>query len=227
MDLSANLEAVKRRIAAAAERSGREAADVTLIAVSKTRSVEEIAAAAAAGATAFGENYVQELVAKQEALPDLNWHFIGHLQSNKVRFLVPFCAMIHVVDSAHLAKEISKRATAIERVQPVLLQVDLAGEESKFGCSESDLPPVIEALQSLPGLDWQGLMTIPPLGSEPEQSRPYYRRLAELRRGLLAQGVPEENLRHLSMGMSNDYEVAIEEGATLVRIGTAIFGPRN
>ncbi|MGE5531882.1 MAG: YggS family pyridoxal phosphate-dependent enzyme [Bacteroidota bacterium] len=227
MDLSANLEAVRRRIAAAAERSGRKAADVTLIAVSKTRSVEEITAAAMAGAKAFGENYVQELVAKQEALPGLNWHFIGHLQSNKVRFLVPFCAMIHVVDSVHLAKEISRRATAIERVQPVLLQVDLAGEESKFGCSESDLPPVVEALQSLPGLDWQGLMTIPPLGSEPEQSRPYYRRLAELRDGLLAQGVPAENLRQLSMGMSNDYEVAIEEGATLVRIGTAIFGPRG
>lgn len=229
-DLSANLEAVRQRIAAAAARVGRQPDEITLIAVSKTRPVEEIAAALAAGATDFGENYVQELVEKQQALGDHKpvpqWHFIGHLQRNKVRFIVPFCSLIHVVDSVRLAEEISQRAGQCGRVQPVLLQVDLAGEETKFGCPEGELSPVVEALQSLASLDWQGLMTIPPLGSSPEQSRPYYQRLARVRDELASQGVPERHLRHLSMGMSNDYEVAIEEGATLVRIGTAIFGAR-
>jgi hypothetical protein len=229
-DLSANLERVRERLASAAERAGRKPEEITLIAVSKTRPAAEISTALAAGAVDFGENYVQELVEKHQALADCSpapqWHFIGHLQRNKVRFLVPFCSLIHVIDSVRLAEEISQRAAQIGRVQPVLLQVDLAAEETKFGCPECDLPVVVEALQSLPSLDWQGLMTIPPLGSSPEQSRPYYRRLAQMRDGLAAQGVPDQRLRHLSMGMSNDYEVAIEEGATLVRIGTAIFGPR-
>lgn len=230
IDLSANLESVRVRLAAAAERVGRRPDEITLIAVSKTRPAEEISAALAAGAVDFGENYVQELVDKHQALADCapapQWHFIGHLQRNKVRFLVPFCSLIHVVDSVRLAEEISQRAAQVRRVQPVLLQVDLAAEETKFGCPEADLPVVVEALQGVPSLDWQGLMTIPPMGASPEQSRPYYQRLARLRDELAAQGVPGHHLRQLSMGMSNDYEVAIEEGATLVRIGTAIFGPR-
>lgn len=231
VDLSANLERVNERIAAAAARAGRRPEEITLIAVSKTRPAAEVSAALTAGATDFGENYVQELVDKQQALaacsPAPRWHFIGHLQRNKVRFILPFCSLIHSVDSARLAEEISHRAAQLGHVQPVLLQVDLAGEETKFGCPECDLPPVVDALQSLPALDWQGLMTIPPLGAGPEQSRPYYQRLARLRDELGAQGVGAAHLGHLSMGMSGDYEVAIEEGATLVRIGTAIFGPRE
>ncbi|MEI6503376.1 MAG: YggS family pyridoxal phosphate-dependent enzyme [Armatimonadota bacterium] len=229
-DLASNLKQVQERIAAAAHSVGRDAAEITLVAVSKTRPVAEISAAVAAGALEFGENYAQELCDKQSALAGSSrpprWHFIGHLQRNKVRFLVPFCALIEVVDSVSLAEEISRRAAQVGRVQPVLLQVDLAGEETKFGCSEAETPLLGEVLVTLPGVEWQGLMTIPPLGHDPEQSRPYFRRLAQLRHDLSGRGVPECHLRHLSMGMSNDFEVAIEEGATLVRVGTAIFGPR-
>lgn len=230
MELTARVQLVKERLEAAALRSGRTSADVTLVAVSKTRSIEEVAAAAALGLRHFGENYVQELTAKQEALVGeglgLEWHFIGHLQRNKVRFLTPFCALLEVVDSVRLAEEISRRAAGDGRVQPVLLQVDLAGEETKFGCPEGDVAPLAEALAGLPNLYWQGLMAIPPAAAEAEASRPFYRRLAALRDRLIAEGHCPAHLRHLSMGMSSDYEVAIEEGATLVRIGTAIFGPR-
>lgn len=228
VDLAGNLTRVRERLATAAQRVGRKPEEITLIAVSKTRPAEEIAAAAAAGAVDFGENYVQELVAKQAALnalqPPPQWHFIGHLQRNKARSLVPFCALIHVVDSVALATEIDRRAEQVGRLQPVLLQVDLAGETTKFGCPEGALEPVAEALASLAHLDWQGLMTIPPAAAKAEQSRPYYRRLAQLRETL---ATPERPLPQLSMGMSGDYEVAIEEGATLVRVGTAIFGPRQ
>ena len=231
MDLVRNLEEIREKIASAAQRVGREASEITLVAVSKTRPSEAIAAAALAGAVEFGENYVQELCDKQQALAALpkppRWHFIGHLQRNKVRFLVPFCSLIEVVDSVPLAEEISRRAALIGRVQPVLLQVDLAGEATKFGCAEGETPALAEALTALPNLDWQGLMTIPPFGDSPEQSRPYFRRLARLREELIERGTPVGHLRHLSMGMSNDFETAIEEGATLVRIGTALFGPRT
>lgn len=230
VDLAHNLQQVWERVASAAQRVGRDPSNITLVAVSKTRPPEELAAAALAGAVDFGENYVQELCDKQQVLANLipqpRWHFIGHLQRNKVRFLVPFCSLIEVVDSLPLAEEISRRAAQLGRVQPVLLQVDLAGEETKFGCPEVDAPTLAEALASLPGLEWQGLMTIPPFGDNPEASRPYYQRLAGLRGEFLRRGLPAENLRHLSMGMSNDFEIAIEEGATLVRVGTAIFGPR-
>jgi len=229
-DVAANLSRVRDDLAAAAARAGRDPAGVLLLAVSKTRTAEEVAAAAAAGATHLGENYVQELVDKHEALARtglaLHWHFIGHLQRNKVRFLAPFCALIESVDSARLAEEIDRRATAAGRVQPVLLQVDLAGEETKYGCPEAEVPEVAARLAALPGVDWQGLMAIPPLAEDPEQSRPYYRRLRALRDELAAQ-FPEQRLAHLSMGMSQDYAVAVEEGATIVRIGTAIFGPRG
>ena len=231
VDLARNFQQVSKRIASAAQRVGRETTDITLVAVSKTRPSEEIAAAALAGAAEFGENYVQELCDKQQALaaltPQPRWHFIGHLQRNKVRLVVPFCSLIEVVDSLPLAAEISRRAAQIGRVQPVLLQVDLAGEETKFGCPEADMPALAGALAALPSVDWQGLMTIPPFGEDPEQSRPYFQRLARLRDELIDRGIPVHHLRHLSMGMSNDFEIAIEEGATLVRIGTAIFGPRT
>jgi len=227
-DLAANLRRVRETVAAAATASGRDPSEITLLVVSKTRSAQDVAAAAQAGARDFGENYVQELVDKQHTLAglQLNWHFIGHLQRNKVRSVVPFCALIHVVDSARLADEIETRAAAIGRVQPVLLQVDLAGEESKFGCPLTQAPELAEHLAGLRHVQWQGLMTIPPLAEQAEQSRPYYRRLRELRDTFAAR-FPAQDLGRLSMGMSNDYTVAIEEGATLVRVGTAIFGPRT
>jgi hypothetical protein len=229
-DLAANLRAVHDAIAAAASAAGRTPEEITLLAVSKTRSAEEVAEAARAGATDFGENYVQELTDKQQTLAaadlDIHWHFIGHLQRNKVRFIVPFCALIHVVDSARLADEIEARAGAIGRIQPVLLQVDLACEETKHGCPEGQVMELAGHLAGLAHVQWQGLMTIPPLAHEAEASRPYYRRLRQWRERLAAE-FPARDLRHLSMGMSNDFTVAIEEGATLVRVGTAIFGPRN
>lgn len=231
-DLAANLSAVRERIAAAAARSGRRAEDITLVAVSKTRTVPEIAEAVANGVADLGENYVQELVAKAKQLAEitdapLRWHFIGHLQRNKVKYLSGLGTLIHSLDSPRLAEEIARRAVAPADPQPVLIQVDLAGEATKSGCPEDEVPGLVETVLGLPQLDWQGLMTITPYVEDPERARPYYRRLAALREALLAQGVPARNLRHLSMGMSNDYEVAIEEGATLVRVGTAIFGPRQ
>jgi len=228
-DVAANLRRVRDQIDAAAERVGRDPAEVMLQAVSKTRTAAEVAGAACAGAVHFGENYVQELVDKQQALADsglnLHWHFIGHLQRNKVRFLAPWCALVESVDSVRLAEELDRRAAAAGRVQPVLLQVDLAGEETKFGCPEEQAPELAERLAALPSVAWQGLMTIPPPASDPEQSRPYYQRLRELREQL-AQRFPGQSLPHLSMGMSHDFAVAVAEGATIVRIGTAIFGPR-
>lgn len=224
-----NLQRVRERIADAAARVGRDPQEITLVAVSKTRSVEEIAAVAEAGVKHFGENYVQELLPKHEALaqrfPDLQWHFIGHLQRNKARYLTPFCALIEVIDSVRLAEEVDRRARLAGRRQPVLMQVDLAGEETKFGCPLEEVPRLAESLAQLPGLHWQGLMIIPPFAEDPEQTRPYFRRLRELQAQLAAQ-YPQQDLRHLSMGMSHDFTVAIEEGATIVRIGTAIFGPR-
>lgn len=230
-DIAANLSTVRARIEAAALRVGRSPDDVTLVAVSKTRSVAEIAAAAAAGVVDLGENYVQEMAAKAGELAGstaapLRWHFIGHLQRNKVKYLSGLCTLIHSLDSARLAEEVARRAEQAGEPQPVLIQVDLAGETTKDGCPEGELPALADAVLGLPQLDWQGLMTITPYAPDPESSRPYYRRLLALRGELAARGIPAANLRHLSMGMSNDYEVAIEEGATLVRVGTAIFGPR-
>lgn len=228
-DVAARLKVVREEIEKAAQRAGRDPAEVTLVVVSKTRAADDVAAAAEAGALHFGENYVQELVDKQGALAashlGLKWHFIGHLQRNKVRFLAPFVELIEVVDSVRLAEEIDRRATAAGRVQPVLMQVDLAGEETKFGCPEAEAPALAAQLAALPSVQWQGLMAIPPAASDPEQSRPYFRRLRELR-DELSQTYPD-NVQHLSMGMSHDFPVAIEEGATIVRVGTAIFGPRS
>ena len=231
-DVAGNLRAVLARVAAAVERCGRETDAVTVVAVSKTRSAEEIAAAVAGGARDFGENYVQELVAKAEALRDRageapRWHFIGHLQRNKVKYLAGLGCLVHSVDSPRLAAELDHRAEPAGHAQPVLIQVDLASEATKTGCSEAELAELVETVSGRRHLDWQGLMTIAPLAETAEASRPYYRRLVAIRQQLLGQGVPAGNLRHLSMGMSNDYEIAIEEGATLVRVGTAIFGPRH
>lgn len=223
------ISAVRERITRAAERSGRAPADVTLVGISKTHPPEAIRAAHAAGLRDFGENKVQEAVSKIEALADLRavglrWHLVGHLQSNKARRAAELFGRIHSVDSAGLAARLDRGAAEAGTVVSVLVQVELAGQESKSGLSESALLPALESMRGLSRLRVDGLMTMPPYADDPEAVRPVFRRLRALRdfaaeRGLL-QG------RELSMGMSHDCEVAVEEGATLVRVGTAIFGER-
>jgi len=225
VSLTENLEKIQRRISAACERAGRDPDAVTLLAVSKTHPPETIRAAADAGQILFGENKVQEARAKIPLCPGrLRWQFIGHLQSNKCRDAVELFEMIQSVDSLALAQELNKRAEAAGRTMPVLLEVNVAGEASKFGYAPDRLLAELGALNALPRLEIRGLMAVPPWTADPEKTRPHFRRLRELReRAESALGAP---LAHLSMGMSDDYEIAIEEGATMVRIGTALFGPR-
>lgn len=227
VDIAANLARVRERIAAACERRGPGPA-ITLIGVSKRQPVPALQAALAAGLADLGENYAQELHAKQDA-PELaglpiRWHFIGALQSNKARLVVG-SALIHTVDRAALVTALAARARAMETVQDVLVEVNLGGEAQKAGVAPTALPALLDAIAAQDGaLCCRGLMLIPPV-DEPERSRPYFAALRELAaRG--AEGRPHVELRELSMGMSGDYEVAIAEGATMVRVGTAIFGAR-
>lgn len=224
-----NLQQVQQRIAEAAERVGRDPADVNLVAVSKTRAVDEIRAVAEAGVRDFGENYVQELEEKAEALADLDlrWHAIGHLQTNKVRRIADFVALIHSVDSPRVAGEIDRRAEAAGRQVPVLLQANVSGEESKFGVAEDEAFGLAEKLVEFESAKLLGLMTMPPYCEDPEGNRPYFVELRRLRDRLIERGIPVECMQHLSMGMTCDLETAVEEGATFVRVGTAIFGPRD
>jgi pyridoxal phosphate enzyme (YggS family) len=225
---ASRLQRVRERMAQAAQRSGRDPADVQLVAVSKTKSVEQIREALAAGVSALGENYVQELLAKRERVADdVEWHFVGHLQRNKAKYLAPFCALIHGVDSRRLAAEISKRAEQNDRTQPCLIEVKLSEEETKFGLSGESVLSLAQEMLSLPRLELRGLMVMPPYSDDPEASRPYFVRMRELQQQLADQGIPADNCRELSMGMTQDFEVAIGEGATIVRVGTAIFGPRE
>jgi pyridoxal phosphate enzyme (YggS family) len=225
MDLAANLETIRQRIRAACERAGRNPDSVTLLAVSKTHPPETIKAAADCGQIFFGENKVQEARAKIPLCPGkLRWHFIGHLQSNKCRDAVELFEMIQSVDSLSLAQEIDNRAEQAARRMPVLLEVNVAGEASKFGYPPERLLAELKQLNALPRLEMHGLMTVPPWSPEAEESRPHFRRLRELKQR--AEQVLGAPLPHLSMGMSGDFEIAIEEGATIVRVGTALFGPR-
>lgn len=225
MSLADNLQLIQQRIRAACERAGRDPGSVTLLAVSKSHPPETIRAAADCGQILFGENKVQEAKTKIPLCPGrLRWHFIGHLQSNKCRDAVELFEMIQSVDSLSLAREINKRAEAAARTLPVLLEVNVAGEASKFGYAPEKLVAELKELNALPRLEIQGLMTVPPWAAEPEKARPHFRRLRELKaEGEQIRGAP---LPHLSMGMSDDFEIAIEEGASIVRIGTALFGPR-
>jgi pyridoxal phosphate enzyme (YggS family) len=221
--------AVRDRITRAAERASRAPDDVTLVAVSKTFPAEAVREAFAAGVRHFGENRVQEAEVKIEALSDerrrgLRWHLIGHLQSNKARRAQALFDMIQSVDSAALARRLERAAREEERRLRVLVQVDLAGEASKFGVPAEELPGVLEELQGLEGLSVEGLMVLPPY-LEAEAVRPYFRRLRVLRDEVAEAGLL--NGAELSMGMSHDFETAVEEGATLVRVGTAIFGERT
>jgi len=236
--IEANLGVVRATIAAACRRAGRSPQDVLLVAVTKTVAPERIRAACACGLAVLGENRVQEAQDKIGALSDLavDWHMIGHLQGNKAGQAVRLFQCVQSVDSVELAERLSQRATAAGRRLPVLLEVNVGGEDSKFGlrlAPVADHASVYGALLAaaqcicaLPGLDVQGLMTVAPLVADPELARPIFRRLRELRDGLQA-ALPAVDWQHLSMGMTDDYAVAIEEGATIVRLGRAIFGPRQ
>ena len=228
-EIADNLRTVRERIAAAAARAGRDASEVTLVVVTKTRGLDEVRVAVQAGATDLGENYVQELVAKARELGDagVRWHAIGHLQTNKVRQVVPVVSLIHSLDSLRLAEEIERRAGAAGRTIPALVQVNVAGEDSKFGVDEAGLMDLAPRVMELQSVRLAGLMTMPPFVEEGEDNRRYFARVRELRDDLVTRGIPADSLRELSMGMTSDYEVAVEEGATLVRVGTAIFGPRQ
>lgn len=225
MDLAASLQKVRERMASACQRAGRDPSAVTLLAVTKGQPPELVRAAADLGLNLFGENRVQEAKAKIGLCPGrLRWHLIGHLQTNKARDAVHFFELIQSVDSLHLAQEINKWADRAAKTMPVFLEVNVAGEATKFGYRPDQLLAELEALNALRRIELHGLMTMAPWTPEPEKTRPIFRRLRELKEqcehGL---GAP---LQHLSMGMTSDYEVAIEEGATLVRIGTALFGAR-
>jgi pyridoxal phosphate enzyme (YggS family) len=225
MGLAENLEAINARIAAACERAQRAPASVTLMAVTKTHPPETVQAAADLGITFLGENKVQEAKAKiPQCSGKLRWHFIGHLQSNKARDAVELFEMIQSVDSLALAQELNKRCEQAGKRMPILLEVNLAAEASKFGYNPERVLAELKDLNALPRLEIHGLMTVPPFKPVAEQVRPYFQHAAELKRrceDLLGAPLPQ-----LSMGMSGDFEVAIEEGATIVRIGTALFGER-
>ena len=228
VDIATNLERIRREVAAACARCGRDPASVRLIAVSKTHPAAAVIAAAAGGQRLFGESYVQEFLIKagEVALP-VEWHFIGHLQSNKVRQLPGKVTMIHSVDRISLAEEIDRQWGKAGLMAEVLIEVNLGGESSKGGVAETELEPLLRHLATLRHLAVRGLMILPPYLADPEAVRPYFRRLRELAARVAALGLPGVQMRELSMGMSHDFVVAIEEGATLVRVGTAIFGERG
>ncbi len=225
MDLADNLNHVRQRISAACDRSARNPASVTLVTVSKGHPVEVICAAAELGLSLFGENRVQEAKAKIGLCPGrLRWHLIGHLQSNKCRDAVHFFAMIHSVDSLGLAREINRWAEQSAKTMPVLIEVNVAGEASKFGYAPEKVLSELKEINALPRIELRGLMTVAPFAQDAEKVRPVFRRLRELKgkcEDLLGAPLPD-----LSMGMSGDFEVAVEEGATMIRLGSAVLGPR-
>jgi PLP dependent protein len=225
--ISQNLQEINRRIREAALRAGRNPAEVGLVAVTKTVDLDRLQEAVAAGHTLFGENYVQEAKRKITALgPGLTWHFIGHLQSNKAKAAVEHFDLIHSVDRLRLAQALDQAAARQGKLQEILLQVNLAGEASKSGTAPEAARDLLSKISHMPHLKVLGLMTMPPWLSDPEEVRPYFRALRELRDRLRDLRLVDGDLPELSMGMTGDFEVAVEEGATLVRIGTAIFGPR-
>ncbi len=228
-EISTNLEIVRERIASAARAAGRSPAGVRLVAVSKMFPVEAIRAAYDAGQLDFGENKVQEALQKIEATADLeiSWHLIGHLQSNKAKKAGPAFAAIHSIDSIDLLKRVDEAAAAGGRTPDVLIQVDLAGEETKFGAPEANVHEIARAALECRAARLKGLMLLPPWSEDPEVARPYFQKLRALRDRLVTEGIDRTALAELSMGMSHDFEVAIQEGATMVRVGTAIFGKRT
>lgn len=226
--LNEQLFNVESEINKACERCKRNRQDVTLIAVSKTKPVETLKEAYDLGVRIFGENKVQELVDKYEVLPrDINWHMIGHLQRNKVKYIIDKVKCIHSVESLKLAETIEKEAAKHDRIVDVLIEVNVAGEESKFGLSPEEVPSFVEEIAKFTHLRVKGLMTIAPFVDNPEENRPVFKALKKLSVDIAAKNIDNVSMNVLSMGMTNDYQVAIEEGATMVRVGTGIFGERN
>lgn len=223
-----NLKSIEARIQAACDRAGRDRSEVTLICVTKTKPIDMLQEAYDDGQRNFGENKVQEIDKKFPQLPsDIHWHMIGHLQRNKVKYLMDKVVMIHSVDNVALAKTISKEAVKAGREMPVLIEVNAAGEESKFGVSYDEAEPLIREICTLPGIKVSGLMTIAPYTDDPETNRPYFRKLKQLSVDIAGKSIDNVSMDVLSMGMTGDFEVAIEEGATMVRVGTGIFGERH
>ena len=223
-----NMEAVNKRIEKACLTAGRKREEPTLIAVSKTKPVELLKEAYDAGARDFGENKVQELQDKIPQLPgDIRWHMIGHLQRNKVKYIVDKVYMIHSVDSLRLAEEISREAVKKEVTVKILLEVNIAEEESKFGTTTEEVASLAEQVAVLPGIRIMGLMTIAPYTESPEENRKYFKKLKQLSVDIEGKNIDNVNMNVLSMGMTGDFEVAVEEGATYVRVGTGIFGERD
>jgi pyridoxal phosphate enzyme (YggS family) len=228
MAIADNLKTISDRIHAAAVKAGRDPAAVRLVAVSKTKPATAIADAARAGQRLFGENYVQELVAKtREVTEPVEWHFIGHLQSNKVRQLAGLVTMIHSVDRLSLAQEIDRQWGKLGRVCDVLIEVNIACEETKCGTSTAKVLDLVRQVADLSHVRIRGLMTMPPFFDDPEGARLYFRELRRIAEEIAASAIPRVEMAELSMGMSGDFEVAIAEGATLVRVGSAIFGERQ
>lgn len=226
--ISENLKQVQENIGQACDRAGRPRQDVTLIAVSKTKPIPDLQEAYDAGARDFGENKVQEIMDKYPALPDdIRWHMIGHLQRNKVKYIVDKVYMIHSVDSLRLAEEISKEAQKKNVIVNILIEVNIALEETKFGTSAAETMELVEQISKLPGIRIKGLMTIAPFVSDPEENREYFQKMKQLSVDISTKNIDNVSMEILSMGMTGDYEVAVEEGATYVRVGTGIFGERN
>ena len=223
------LKEINQRIRNAANACGRDPAEIRLVAVSKTVPAEHIRPAVEAGVSILGENYIQEAGEKIEQLSDLDvsWHFIGHLQSNKAKFAVRWFDLIHTVDTVKLAREISKQAAKLDKVQNILIQVNIGMEASKSGIAEAETIALMREISGFENIAVKGLMTIPPYFDAPEMVRPYFKALAALRDRISAETIPNVSMKELSMGMSGDFEAAICEGSTLVRIGTAIFGDRE
>lgn len=227
MTISRNLALINGRIRAAAEAAGRDPASVRLVAVSKTRPAADIIEAFRAGQTVFGENYIQELVPKLEEVHGaVQWHVIGHLQSNKVKYIAGRVAMIHTVDRFSLAQEIDRQWGRLGKVCDVLIQVNISGEATKSGTTEAGAIQLVRECSLLPHIRVKGLMTMPPFFDDPDAARPYFAELRRLAEAVAAQRIAGVEMAELSMGMSGDFEAAVREGATLVRIGTAIFGER-
>lgn len=226
--VSENLEKVRENCKAACMKAGRSEEDMTLIAVSKTKPVSMLEEAYAAGCRDFGENKVQELVDKYEVLPkDIRWHMIGHLQRNKVKYIVDKAYLIHGVDSFRLAEEISKEALKKNVTASILIEVNAALEETKFGVSPEETEELVRQIAKLPGIQVKGLMTIAPYVDDPEENRQYFALLRQLSVDIASKNIDNVCMNVLSMGMTGDYAVAIEEGATYVRVGTGIFGERQ
>ena len=222
-----NIEVVESRIAQACERSGRKREEVLLLAVSKTIDVPRIKEAVECGLTSLGENKVQEIMDKYEPMGEgVKWHLIGHLQTNKVKYIIDKVELIHSVDSLKLAEEINKRASAKGVVADILLEVNIAEEDSKFGIKKEECEDRVREISKLPNIKIRGLMTVAPFVENAEENRPYFRQMKQLLVDINNKKIDNVNMDILSMGMTGDYEVAIEEGATIVRVGTGIFGAR-